>query len=236
MSKSWRRNSGWKDNSTWAKRQATKTVRRYPLDGLPPVGREYHKLYEQWNITDWNCTHTPEYQSWEWHNPHLSNYRCICDADDRFRWNSEIVKTPPAPIKVDGVNWVLPPEYAFTHRYMAPEQRVNPETGAYEHKVWLRRWVYRHDVAWQYSDRGPTRPSGCYYTDMDWYTEDYEAWVENPEPEVRRYYERPYFTDKDIREHVKERERDTRDYRHRNQWPRYWRRDRKRARHLKGTA
>lgn len=235
MSKTWKRHGGWKDGSHEAKKSAARTFRARTKDiESIPNGGFYKRFTNSWDICDWNCTLTIEQERYEFHHP-LTNYGCMCDTFSycRYSWTRRINWEAPEPVMVDRT-WVLPSDFVFRNRWNAPIQRVNPETGAYEKKVCLSRWVWKHEVAWEYYCEGPTRHSRCRYKDMDWRAETYEAWVLNDSPEVYRLVEAPYFTEDDIRRHVESREEQTRNFRKKERFPRYWRRDRKRARRLKG--
>lgn len=236
MSKTWKRHGGWRDGSHEAKKDAARKFRRKgPLVEISD-GNEYRRYYQQWDICDWNCTKSIEQERYEFHHP-LTNHSCMCDAFSyrRGRYIRRVACEAPETVIIDR-NWVLPPGYEFSRRYRCPQQRVNPETGAYEMKVSMSRWVWKHEPVDMWAGMGKMGHASCRYKDMDWRIEHYEEWVLNEDPDVFKLVEAPYFTPDDVRRHVEAREEQTRNYRKKQKFPRYGRRDRKRARNLKRSS
>lgn len=89
MSRSVKKSPVWTDHQTpgtsWAKRLANKTVRRF--SGEVQNGKWYRKLYCSWDICDYRFYKTRQQAIHEWETSHSPRNRLLTRADVIKDWD-----------------------------------------------------------------------------------------------------------------------------------------------------
>jgi hypothetical protein len=198
MSKSWRKQGGIKDSSSYAKRLASRKVRRRPD---LPNGNAYRKVLCSWTICDWNCTHSLSYEKHLLHHPEQTFYEYAYPDGGRWKQNYKEVYIPPAVrvLTSEGRRWRLRAGFVLPAGWI-----LDPIACEYVQQG--RSWPSRHDARFGFYVHVP---------------DGKPVWVEVEED--------PSWVACD----KKWAERSTRNYRYSQKFPRYGRRDRKRARNMK---
>ncbi len=86
MSRSYKKHYHVKDHSKGQKQCANQCVRRNKKKNLPNKGKGYKKLYDSWEICDWNWRWTKEEAIENWYEEEADHYK-------KYAWRHKKFKT-----------------------------------------------------------------------------------------------------------------------------------------------